>query len=221
MSLDHQTVEAHIHSLLREGRNQLTTTAHMARIAEDRQLGQTAAQLDGNMPLRSVAVDRLIVLAKSTVNSSQAGNARIIQALQCSDPQLEVGVYGVLDQHGHIVTLQRIGNLLHRKGVCRRACSNPENIDLRSQSSLDVLLGGHLNRSQHTQLALHTLEPLEARLTTALEASRLGAGLPHSGTENLHAIGSQTAGCLHYLLLGLGTARTRYNYRALRLYALE
>ena len=60
MALYHKSVKAKVHCLLAERSNQFASTANMARVADDRQVGNAAAQLDWNLPHRQVAVNLLV-----------------------------------------------------------------------------------------------------------------------------------------------------------------
>lgn len=60
----------------------------VARVAEDRQLGQTAAQFDGDMPLRKVTVQLFIVRTETTVNGSQTFQSCIVNAFQCAESKV-------------------------------------------------------------------------------------------------------------------------------------
>ena len=68
---DDQPVEAQVHGLLRKRCYQFAFTADVARIAQQRQLRQPAAQFDRDVPLGLVAVDRAVVAAESAVDGSQ------------------------------------------------------------------------------------------------------------------------------------------------------
>ena len=74
----------------------------MARIAEDGQLRNAAAQLDRNVPLRQIAVYLFIVTAESAVNGSQTFQPRVVDSFQCSDPKFEIRVYGIFYEYGNV-----------------------------------------------------------------------------------------------------------------------
>ena len=56
VALDNQTVEAQIHSLLAEWGNQFAFSTDVAGVTDNGKIWNPAAQFDGNMPLREVAV---------------------------------------------------------------------------------------------------------------------------------------------------------------------
>ena len=142
------------------------------------------------------------------MDGSQPLDTRLIDALQGSYPQLQVGVHGVFHKDGNVHSLERVGQVLHGKGVGRRACAHPEDVDAILQAELHVLGLGHFGGREHAGFFLHLLHPRQGGLAVALESSRLGAGLPHAGTEHVAAFLFQLAGGGHHLLLGLGTAGT-------------
>ena len=207
VALDDQTVEAEVHRLLTERRNEFATAADMRGIADDRQLGDATAQLDGNLPHRGVAVDLLLVAGEAAMDGPQTLDASLIDALKGTNPQFKVRVDGVLHEHGHIGTFQRIGDSLHGEGVSRCAGANPEDINAILQGELHVLGGSHLGRDEHLGLLLHLSEPHEGRFAVALEASGFGTGFPYAGTEVVAAFHCQFTGSCHHLFLGLGRAR--------------
>ncbi len=51
VALDNETVEVEVHGLLAERSDEFALTADMAGVAQERQVGITAAQLEGDMPL--------------------------------------------------------------------------------------------------------------------------------------------------------------------------
>lgn len=58
----------------------------MTGVADDGQVWNAATQFDGNMPLRQVAVELLVVAAETAVNGSQAFQSGIIDALHGTYP---------------------------------------------------------------------------------------------------------------------------------------
>ena len=207
MGFDDQSVEPEVHGLLRQRGDQLALASDVARVAEDRQAGETAVQLDGNGPHRVVAVEALVDRREPAVDGSDAADAGVVDALDGADPQLEVGADGVFHQHRDVRSAQGVGDLLHGEGVGRRACADPQQVDAAFQRRGDVLAGGHFGRGVHARFAFHALEPGDARLSDAFEAAGFGAGLPESGAADADAFGCQRAGRAEDLLFGFGAAR--------------
>ncbi len=125
----------------------------------DGQVGDAAAQFDGDVPLRQVAVDFLLVTGEAAVDGGKPFQSRLVDALQSAYPQFEVGVDGVLHQHGDVHALQRIRYLLHGEGVGCRACTYPQDVDAGFQSLEHVLGRGYFGGYVHARLLLHFLEP--------------------------------------------------------------
>ena len=142
------------------------------------------------------------------MNDAEARDAGLVDAFKAANPELEVGVDGIFHEHRHVVTCQGIGYFLHGKGVGCRACANPEHVDASLERSLNVALGGYLGGYLHAEFLLHAVEPRQAFLADALEASGLGAGLPDAGAEYLDALACQLGGGVHHLFFGLGRAGT-------------
>ena len=61
MTLNNQSVETQVHSLLAQWSYQLATTSNVTWVADDRQLGDTTTQLDRNLPHGSITVYLLLV----------------------------------------------------------------------------------------------------------------------------------------------------------------
>ena len=183
----------------------------MGWVVDDRQLWYTATQLDRNLPHRSVAINLLLVARESAVDSTQTLNASLVDTLQSTYPQFQVGVHGVLYEYGHVNTLQRIGDSLHSKWVGRCAGTNPQYVYIVLQAELHMLRCSHLGRYQHLGLLLHLLQPYQSGLAVTLKTTRLGAWLPHSCTEVVATLHSQLLSGSHHLFLSLSRARSCYH----------
>ena len=173
------------------------------RVADDGQFGNATVQLDGDLPHGRVAINLLLVAGEAAMYGTQTLHACLVETLQRTNPQLDVGVHGVLHEHGNVHALQRVGQCLHGKGVGRGTGSHPEDVNAVLQRQLHVLGRGHLGRNQHARLFLHLLHPGQRLLAVALEAAWLGARLPHTGAEVVTAFHSQLSGGCQHLLLGL------------------
>ena len=211
---DDQPVESEVHGLLRKRRDQFAAASDVAGVAEDLQARQAAVQFDGDRPHRMVAVETLVDRREAAVNAPQTADAGVVDALHAADPQFEVRTHGILDQHRNVVAAQRVGDLLHGKGVGRGAGADPDHVDAPFQRRHDMLARGDLGGGVHPCFAFYALEPCHAFGTHALEPSGFGAGLPKSGAENPHAFGGQFAGGFDHLLFGFGAARSRDDQRA-------
>ena len=154
-----------------------------------------------------VAVEVLVDRREAAVDGPDAADAGVVDALDGADPQFEVGAHGILHQHRHVHAAQGVGDLLHGEGVGRRAGADPEQVDAALQRYGDVLAGGHLGGGVHPRLPFHALEPGDAGLADAFEASRFGAGFPQSGAVDAESLCGQRAGGLHDLFFGFGAAR--------------
>ena len=204
--LDHHPVEAQLHRLAGQRSDQLAPSADMARVAEQRQRGHAAAQLDGDGPLRRIAVTAAVGGAEAPVDGPQPSDAGVEQPLDAADPEVDVGTHGVLHQHGDVVSPQCVGNLLHGKGVRDGAGPQPQQVDAGIECRSNVLARGDLGGHAHPRFAPHALHPDEPRRAYTLEAARLGAGLPESGAEDAQPLCGQRAGGGQELLFGLGAA---------------
>ena len=182
-------------------------SADVAGVAEDGQFGDAAAQFDGDVPLRQVAVYLLVVGTEAPVYGGQPSQPGVVDALQCADPQFEVGVHGVLHQDGDVHAPQRVGYLLHGKGVGRCPRPYPEEVDSVLQGFVHVLGRRHFGGHVHAGLAFHFLEPCQSFHADAFEASGFGAGFPDARPEYLDAFGCQLAGGFHHLFFCFCAAR--------------
>ena len=224
MALDDKAVEAHVEGLLRQRGDQFAFASDMGGIDDDRQRREAQAQFGRNVPLRHVAVEMLAVCAESAVDSSQPAYACIVDALHCADPQLDVGIDGVLHEYGDVGAARLfngVGDLLHRERIGRCAGADPEYVDSGGECVVDVLAGGDLGGGVHAGSLLDFFQPFEARGSYAFESARFCAGFPYSGAEYFDAVGGEFAGCAEHLFFGLGAAWAGYDEGTLRIDALE
>ena len=142
------------------------------------------------------------------MDGSKTLHTCLIQTLQSTNPKLQIGVYRILHEYGHVNTLHGIGQSLHGKGISRRTSTDPQDVYIVLESQLDMLRGCHFSRHQHVCLVLHLFHPGQCLLAITLETARLGTWLPHTGTEVMTALHRQLAGSFHHLLLSLSTAGT-------------
>ena len=139
------------------------------------------------------------------MDSTKALYASLVDTLKRTNPELQIGVHGVLYKHRNIHTLQRVGNGLHGKWVSRCTGTNPQDIYAVLQAQLYVLRCSHLGRNQHLGFLLHLLQPYQSGLAVTLKATGLGTRLPHTSAEVMAALHSQLLSGCHHLFLGFGT----------------
>ncbi len=178
----------------------------MTGVIDDRQFGNTATQLDRNLPHRHVTIYLLVIAGETAVDSCQALHTSLVQTLHRTNPQLQVGVDGILHEDGDIHTLQRVGKCLHGKRIGRGTRTHPQDINAILQAELHMLRCSHLGSHQHLRLLLHLLQPNEGWFTMSLEATGFRTGLPYPGTEVMTSVHCQLLGGSHHLLLTLSTA---------------
>ena len=83
-------------------------------------------------------------------------NACLIDTFHTANPQFQIGVHWVFNQHRHIHSAQTIGQSLHRKGVSRRACANPQNVNSMFKAQFHVFGCGHFGGNEHARFLLYT-----------------------------------------------------------------
>ena len=138
----------------------LALATDVGRIAEDGHRRSQAAQFEGNVPLRVIAIKVGACRTETTMHSPQASDTRIADALQSTYPEIQIGVNRVLYQYCHLVmSLQGVGYILHSEGVGTRAGTNPQDIDTRFKRSTDMINGSHFGSHHHTQFTLDGLQP--------------------------------------------------------------
>ena len=214
VALYDKAIKAQVHSLLAERSNQVATTTNVARVTDDRQLWYAAMQLDRNLPHREVAVNLLVEARESTMDSTQALDTCLIDALEGTNPQLQVWIDWILHQHWYIHTLQTVSQCLHSKRICRSTSTYPKNIDTILQGEFHMLWSSHLGSNEHARLFLYLFHPRKCLLTITLEASWLGTWLPNTSTEHVATFGSQLLSGSHNLLFCLCRTWTGDDARA-------
>ena len=210
-----EAVEAQVHCLLRNRCNQLAPTANVARVGDDGQVRIPAAQLDGNLPHGGIAVNLVVVRRKTAMNGSEPLHAGGVQALEGSNPQLEVGIDGIFHENDNIVTLQRVGKGLHRKGIRTRASTYPKNINAVFQGEFGMFRRSHFGGDEHSEFVFHALQPRQSLLAVSLESAGFRAWFPHAGTEVVAAQFLELSGCGHHLFFSFCRARSCDDERAL------
>src|SRR5262245_12820275 len=115
----------------------------MTWVAKHLKSRNTGLELNGEVPHRCVAERSLFKGREPAVDGSHTLYARTVQALQRADPQLQIWIDRVFDHHRNVNSAQRVGNLLHRKWIYGRSCTNPQYVDACLQAQFDVSGGGH------------------------------------------------------------------------------
>ena len=217
VGLQHKAVKTEVKSPLGNLLEIFAVSSHVARIGEERHIGETGPELDGNLPARGIAVSHLVRCRESPVNYTEFPDAGLVEPFESSDPQIEVRVDRVLHKHRDIRILQCISDFLYKERIGGGAGSNPDHIHAELQAVEYMLLAGNLGGHLHSEFILDPLKPFEARCSYTLEIVRMSARLPDTCSEDIDAQGLETAGSLHYLNLRLGAARACYHQRFLSL----
>ena len=102
MGLDHKTFEAKVKGSLGDFLYIFGTAAHMARIHEERQLGITATEFDGDVPVRVVAIPYLVEGRETSVDYTQLADSGTAEAFQGTDPEFKVRIDRILYQHRYL-----------------------------------------------------------------------------------------------------------------------
>ena len=137
-----------------------------------------------NCHLGYVTVNGLSVVTEPPVNEADPGYARFVNALHRTDPQTDVRVDRVFYQHRNICSFQRIGYLLHTERVDRGARSEPQHVDTRFETIVNVRSLGYLSSHFQSGFFFDTLEPGQPFGSYAFKTSRTGTGLPDTGAES-------------------------------------
>ena len=122
------------------------------------------------------------------MNGTESAHAGIVQSLKSADPQFQIGVNGVLYQHGNVHSTQGVGQFLHGEGVDHCARSDPQQVDAVLQRCLHVGGRGYLGRREHTELFFYVGQPRESDFAHPFETAGLGARFPNAGTEYFDAV---------------------------------
>ena len=210
MRLDHKTFETEVKRTLAEFKDIVLASCHMAWIHEERKLRIAAAELDSHLPLRVVTVFDLIDCRETSVNNAQLLDTGIAQALQRSDPKVEVRVDRVLYEDWNVCISKRVSDLLHEERIGCSSCSDPYEVHTMLEALEHVLLVCHLCSDLQTIFLLCLLHPLEAWYSDTLEASRMSSRLPDTRAEHVDSQFLETFCGLHDLLFALCTARTSH-----------
>ena len=212
MALHNQPVEAQVHGLLAERSYQVAASTDVTRVADDGQFRYAAVQFDRNLPHGQVAVNLLVEARKATMDGTQPFDAGLVDALQGPNPQLQVGIHGVLHQHGHVHAPQGVGQSLHGKGVGRGSGAHPKDVNAILERQFHMLGCSHFGSREHAGFVLHAPHPGQGFFTFALESARFGARFPHTRPENMATFSCQFTSGGHHLLFRFG--RTGAGYHA-------
>ena len=120
------------------------------------------------------------------MDGGQLPHTCLLETLEGTEPEVQVGRNGIFDEHGHIHTFQGIGQLLNRKRIDDRAGTDPQCIDIVFQSQFDMFWSCNFGYCGQARFSLCFTKPLQAFLSPALEGIRTGAGLPDAATQHGH-----------------------------------
>ena len=143
VALDNQSVEAQIHSLLAEWSNQFALSTYVAGVTDNRKVGNSAAQLNGDMPLGQVTVELFVIAAESAMDGTQTFQACIVDTFQSSNPQLQVRIYRILHQYRDIYAFQCIGNFLYGERIGGGTCTYPKKVNSSLQAFVYMFGGSY------------------------------------------------------------------------------
>jgi hypothetical protein len=205
--LDHQAVDAQVESLLRNVLDKHAASRDVTGIGHDRDVRMLPPELDRELPHRRVAEPATCRHAKAAVNDAERAHAGAIDPLERADPQAKVRAGGILHQHGHIHSTQRVRERLHGKRIHGRARANPQQVDTVMQRGFNVSRGCHLGGGLHAVLPPGAHQPRQGGVANALEACRPRPGLPDPGAEVVDVYALQATRALHHLRFALGAAR--------------
>ena len=121
----------------------------MAGIYEDGQLGMATPQLNRDLPQGRIAIESFGIGAKASMDSSYLRDTCLVKTKECTFPQLNVGVQGILHQHGDVLSAEGFRQFRHRKGAGRGARSYPEGVKSCGKCVLDVAGRGHFRSHLH------------------------------------------------------------------------
>ena len=197
---DHQSVDAQVEGPLAERKQVFPAAAHMRRVGEKGEVGVQRPELDGDPPARVVAVGDGTQGGEAPVHHAQLPDAGLAEAFQRADPQADVRIDGVLDQHGDVGAAQRVGDFLHQERIGRGARADPYHVHLVPEAGLDVLPARHFGTDLQAELPPGLLEPGESLRPDAFEAARMRPGLPDAGPEHVDAEGGELSGRCEDLL---------------------
>ena len=144
------------------------------------------------------------------MDGGQTADACGVEALHAANPQLKIGVDGVLVEYRYVDSMQGACQLLHGKGIGAGASAYPQHVDTRIERQLHMVGRSYFRAGEHAGFFLHALHPGEGCLALAFKAAGLGAWFPNPGTEDVDAGCTQLTGGGEDLFFGLGAARARY-----------
>ena len=178
--LDHEALETQVHRPLGEFLQVFPVSTHVGRVGKDGKVRIAGAQFNGDLPARGIAVRLAVDRGETAVDDAEFTDAGAVQALQGTDPQVQVRIDGILHQDGDIRILEGVSNLLHEKRVRSRAGADPEHVDPVLEALVYMFLVRHLGADIHTGFILHLFQPLQAGRAHAFEAARVRTGFPNT-----------------------------------------
>ena len=188
----------------------------MARVAEHRNLREAAAELNHVLPERVVSVFDFLACGEASVDNSKFAYAGTVESLKCSNPKVQVGIHGILNQHRNVSIGKGIGDFLHEERIGTGSCTQPHEVHTVLYTLEHVFFTCNLSGNFHPVFLLHSLEPFESRHPDAFKASRMGPRLPYSCTEHIDTELFKPCSSLHYLVFALSAARSGNHARTRR-----
>ena len=147
------------------------------------------------------------------MDDAQLADAGTVQALQRTNPQVDIGIHRILHQDGNVRSLQGIGEFLHQEGIGGGTRPDPQIIQPIFQALIDVLGAGHFGTHLHTQLFLDAFHPAQAFCAHSFKGTRMGTRFPDTGPEDMDALAGEPRGRCHHLFFGFGAARAGNHHR--------
>jgi hypothetical protein len=175
--------------------------------------GQRARSSMASCQARGVAVRLAVGRGETAMDDTELPDAGAVQPLQRSDPQFQVRIDRILDQHGDVGVLERIGNLLHQERVRRRTGADPQHVHAVLETLIDMLLVRHFGADRHAVSSSLSSATSDLSIPTPFEAARMRAGFPDARPEHVNAPGGKAPSRLQYLLFAFCAARARDYHR--------
>ena len=190
-------------------------SSYVARVRKKRQFRITGTQFDGYLPERLISVSGLFPCRKTSMHHAEFLHSCLIQTLESSYPQVNVGAHGIFHKDRNIRTFQCIGDFLYEERICSGAGPYPHHIHTGLDAVTDVLFTCHLGSHFHPEFLLHPAEPLQSGSACTFESVRMCARLPDTSPEHIYAQCPEAFSRLHHLRFRFRTARPGDQHRRL------
>ena len=107
-----------------------------------------------------------------------------------SDPQFEIRIDGVLNEHRNINPAQSIRHILHTKRVYCGSGTDPEYIHVKMQGVFHLFGGSDFHSNRNAGCLPGFLHPGQALGSDSFETTRAGSGFPDACPHNIHLAGA-------------------------------